>query len=214
MIYDITKQPDDVDDDDDPDDPDDTSVTKINKITKRLNEMTERLNEMTEHLNEMDDKNKLQQKKVDDISNRVDGLQNVLETSFKTVSEKLQVTNNSNDSSSSNNSDNYFCDCKFCNITAQKKCINKMDDVSIFSIQQWDGWTAIDKCKVCNGGPFCSTYEVNWDIVHTKEQKYCSEMCIGCLRNMAKQDPEIQSDEYRKTHPKTDMIAKKYGLLN
>ena len=178
MIYDITKQPDDVDDDDDPDDPDDTSVTKINKITKRLNEMTERLNEMTEHLNEMDDKNKLQQKKVDDISNRVDSLQNFLEASFKTVSEKLQ-----------------------------------MDAISIFSIQQWDGWTAIDKCKVCNGGPFCSTYEVNWDIVHTKEQKYCSEMCIGCLRNMAKLDPEIQSEEYRKSHPKTDRIAKKYGLL-
>lgn len=102
----------------------------------------------------------------------------------------------------------------YCDIHKKHKLIvqNSSDAVDIMSIQQWNGWCDIDKCKQCNGGPFSTTYEVNWILRCSNEQKYCSEMCYKCLKNLAKLDPDIQNEEYRKTNPRLDNITKKYGL--
>ena len=75
----------------------------------------------------------------------------------------------------------------------------KIDDVGIFyqwekrvidqpldlcSVQLWVGWTEIDKCKVCKGGPFCKTYEVVMEWGDTKQYEYISEMCADCLHTL------------------------------
>ncbi len=88
-----------------------------------------------------------------------------------------------------------------------------MSAIDILTIQQWEGWCDVDICKQCNAGFFSITYEVNWVIRDTKESKYCSEMCHACLVALAKLDPDIQSEEYRKANPSMNHIVMKHRLI-
>lgn len=49
------------------------------------------------------------------------------------------------------------------------------------SIQRWDGWCDIDICKICEGGPYATTYEVVFEWGDTKKYEYVSEICLRCL---------------------------------
>ncbi len=90
---------------------------------------------------------------------------------------------------------------------------NNENAVEIISIQRWLGWCEIDICKKCNKGPISITYEVHWDKKSDGSRNYCSEMCHKCLKDLAKLDPDIQSEEYRNAHPEFDAIAKKHFLI-
>ena len=51
------------------------------------------------------------------------------------------------------------------------------------STRKWDGWTDVDKCKICAGGPYSTTYEVDleWD---TGKHEHIREVCIRCLNQL------------------------------
>lgn len=49
------------------------------------------------------------------------------------------------------------------------------------SALRWDGWTDVDTCKICGGGPYSSTYEIKFEWGDTRKFEYISEVCIRCL---------------------------------
>jgi hypothetical protein len=55
------------------------------------------------------------------------------------------------------------------------------EPLDLVSVQLWVGITEIDKCKVCLGGPYASTYEISLEWGDTKNYEYISEVCSKCL---------------------------------
>jgi hypothetical protein len=86
-----------------------------------------------------------------------------------------------------------------------------MTNVCITCIQTWEGWGAIDKCKICNGGYFAETYEVSWydgDTVDpNKSPNYCSEMCFTCLKLLVKRE-KVYDEKSQKVYLKRGLIDK------
>lgn len=84
------------------------------------------------------------------------------------------------------------------------------DNVCIVRIQTWEGWCAIDKCKICKQGPFEETYEVSWfdgDIVGKPEdQHYCSEMCFICLKKLVARE-RVYDENSRKVYLRRGLIT-------
>jgi hypothetical protein len=56
--------------------------------------------------------------------------------------------------------------------------------LDLVSSQGFSGWTEIDKCLVCKGGPFATTWEVVLEWGDTGKLETISEVCATCLNTM------------------------------
>lgn len=70
------------------------------------------------------------------------------------------------------------------------------EPLDLVTVQEWTGWTAIEMCKVCKGGPFVETYEVRLEWGDTKNYEYISEMCWDCLYKLNTNYVRNKSDKY------------------
>lgn len=57
----------------------------------------------------------------------------------------------------------------------------KGESLDFLSTQRWNAWCDTHKCKICDGGPYSTTYEVNFQWGDTDKYEYISEVCIRCL---------------------------------
>jgi hypothetical protein len=55
------------------------------------------------------------------------------------------------------------------------------EPLDMISITKWNGWTDTDKCKICDGGPYSTTWEIDFQWGDTDKFEYISEVCIRCL---------------------------------
>lgn len=109
-----------------------------------------------------------------------------------------------NETSSASDEKPYECPCKFCvNYRKQHNKFNssshiyiKAPTTDIVSIQPWQGWGDIDKCKMCSKGYFSLTFEVTY--IENGKQYYYSEMCHPCLKQLVKKDPDSFTDKKRR----------------
>jgi len=72
------------------------------------------------------------------------------------------------------------------------------EPLDLVSVQPWVGWTEIEKCKVCRGGPFACTYEISLEWGDTKKYEYISEVCGKCLCFLNNELIRNKSDKYSK----------------
>jgi hypothetical protein len=70
------------------------------------------------------------------------------------------------------------------------------EPLDLCTVQQWDGWTAIDTCKVCERGLFVTTYEVSLEWGDTKNYEYIREMCGDCLHELNTKYVRNKSEKY------------------
>lgn len=85
--------------------------------------------------------------------------------------------------------------------------------VVVSNIQPWSGWTAIDRCKLCNQGHFSLTFEFSYWTYG--EKHYVSEGCPECTKKLVMQDREFSSPEFWKTRQEGyRRFINDYGILD
>ena len=88
----------------------------------------------------------------------------------------------------------------------------------VSDITPWNSWCAADYCKICNFGPFSTTFEFSYKKNGDEVETYISEACIDCTSNLVMQDKDYTSFSFWKKCEEqgknTYLIFKKYELLD
>ena len=88
----------------------------------------------------------------------------------------------------------------------------KKPTIVVGNIQPWEGWCAIDKCKICGDGPFSVTFEFTY--WRDNIEKYISEGCLECTRELIQQDKEYSSVAFWRLHRKGYFDFRRFGLID
>ena len=84
--------------------------------------------------------------------------------------------------------------------------------IVVGNIQPWQGWCAIDKCKICGAGFFSLTFEFTYWRDGVKI--YISEGCLECTRELIQQDKEYSSIAFWRSHRQGYSDFRMLGLID
>ena len=102
----------------------------------------------------------------------------------------------------------------------QRLCLKPGDVTDVSDVRPWNGWCAIDYCKLCGDGPMATSFEFGYTVNGQPGDKriYVSEGCHRCTRELVDHDPFYQSrDQWVvcvRAGKNTYDVYRTYGLID
>ncbi len=91
-------------------------------------------------------------------------------------------------------------------------CTDKNEPIVVGNVQPWTSWTDAFKCKICDEGYFCIAFEFTyWKY---GKEKYISEGCTKCTKQLIKQDKEYTSKDFWQSRKKGYLQFLDLGILD